>query len=165
MKTRTVPTAIKTLALLALVALAAWWYGLRPSGEATPVTDAVSKVRNGSLVITASGTGTLQQDMLPLGFAVAGNLEEIARPGQFVAAGETLASLDSQKALLNVQNAEFTWQKLISPAELAATRFDELQFQEELADAQKHTTMLFLAQMLPITRNCWLSQNAITGMR
>jgi len=140
MKKQTVPSIPKITAVLvlaSLLALTAWWIWLRPVEESLPVQASVARVRSGNLALTANGEGTLEQTSLTIGFAIPGSLVEIAQPGQTVAAGELLAALDSQKADLNLQNAELAWEKLTSPAQLADLKIKEMEAQDAIADVQQ----------------------------
>ena len=115
----------------------AGWILPQASGENASGQVNTARVRSADLVITASGEGTLEKVAIPLGFAISGTLVEIAQPGQTVAAGDSLAAFDSQKAELDVQKTELAWEKLSSPSELAALKLEEMQAQAVVADVQQ----------------------------
>ncbi|MEI7847250.1 MAG: efflux RND transporter periplasmic adaptor subunit [Chloroflexota bacterium] len=147
MKNKTVSSILKIILISVLVlifALAAWWLWFRPSEKNPPAQVSVARVKSGNLTLTASGEGVLEQTTLPVGFSIPGILVEIAKPGQSVTAGELLAAVDSKKAKLDVQKSELSWQTISSPYQVAALKFEEMQAQNDLVDAQNRFNEIVL---------------------
>ncbi len=131
------PATIIALAVVLMLFLVWQFWPQAPEENISAQAETV-RVRRGDLVITASGEGTLEQIALPLGFSVSGSLIEIVQPGQSVAAGDTLAKFDNQKAQIDLQAAELAWNGLASSSALAELEFQILQTQALLADAQQN---------------------------
>ncbi len=89
-------------------------------------------VRQGSLVISASGSGTLDpSDERKLAFSTSGQITDVfVNPGDYVEAGAILAQIDSQQAQIDYAQAKHSYQELTSTAAIATA-------QEQVAGAQK----------------------------
>ncbi|MDP3186553.1 MAG: biotin/lipoyl-binding protein, partial [Anaerolineales bacterium] len=95
-------------------------------------------VRQGDLVIRASGTGTLiavtESDLV---FGTSGKLENIlVKVGDKVEAGQLLAQLDDSSQQIKLAQAKQTLLELTSPAAIAATQQSVAQTQKDVYNAQ-----------------------------
>jgi len=132
-------TIIVGLVSLVLVATAGWFL-LRPDAEdaTTEPTLQTSKVRNGDLVITANGAGTvLPLAQVELGFRSSGKLTGLdVTLGEVVSAGQVLARLDG-----SVQ-AEADFQAIFTSAGIALTEGKVAEAEAALASAK--ATLIYL---------------------
>ena len=103
--------------------------------ESTPQT---ATVRQGNLVISASGTGTLAvSNEVDLSFATNGQVTGIfVKPGDFVETGTLLAQLDDQVAQTDYAQAKHTYQELTSAAAIASAQGQVAQAQSDLLNVK-----------------------------
>ena len=95
-------------------------------------------VRQGDLVIYASGTGTLMaQSEASFGFETDGQVTKInVQVGDVVEAGQTLAELNSESATLAYQQAQRTLDELTSPVAIATAKQAVATAQDTLVTAR-----------------------------
>jgi multidrug efflux pump subunit AcrA (membrane-fusion protein) len=166
-------TIILVTFLVGISALGAWWLWIRPTEEIQAPAVNTARVKSGDMVLTANGEGVLEQPSLTIGFPISGSLVKIAEPGQVVRNGDLLATLDSQKATLDLQKAELTWNTLISSAELANLKSQEISASSNLADIQdKYDQVLhgpdveYYKNLLTIAeRNYWDAYSILANAR
>jgi len=105
------------------------------SAESAPRT---ATVRQGNLVISASGSGTLvASDERALAFSTSGQVTGVfAKPGDHVEAGTLLAQIDGQQAQIDYTQAKHTYQELTSAAGIAAAQEQVAQAQSDLMSAK-----------------------------
>jgi len=103
--------------------------------ESAPQT---ATVRQGNLVISASGTGTLTvSNEVDLSFATNGQVTGIfVKPGDFVEVGTLLAQLDDQGAQTDYAQAKHTYQELTSAAAIASAQAQVAQAQSDLLNTK-----------------------------
>ena len=106
----------------------------RAAAESVASAPQTATVRQGSLVISASGTGTLAvSDEVDLGFSTAGQVTGIfVKPGDYVETGTLLAQVDDQGAQINYAKAKQAYQELTSAAGVAAAEGQVAQAQSDL---------------------------------
>jgi HlyD family secretion protein len=93
-------------------------------------------IRQGDLIIYASGTGTLEADEVSLGFRSSGVVKSIlVKVGDKVQKGDLLAQIDDTDAQLKYTQAERALRELTSPASVAAAQQDVTQAELDLEDA------------------------------
>ena len=95
-------------------------------------------VRQGELVISASGTGTLVvSNERELAFSASGQVTAVfVKPGDYVEAGTFLAQIDSQKAQTDYSQAKHAYQELTSAAGIASAQEAVAQAQADLMSAK-----------------------------
>ncbi len=95
-------------------------------------------VRQGELVISASGTGTLvTSDERELAFSARGQITGVfVKPGDYVEAGTLLAQIDSQQAQTDYSQAKHVYQELTSTAGIASAQEAVAQAQADLMSAK-----------------------------
>lgn len=95
-------------------------------------------VRQGELVISASGTGTLTPaEEIELGFTEGGKVTGLfVKAGDQVEAGELLAEVDSSEAQLEYTDAKHTYQELTSDTAIASAQEAVAQAQANLMSAK-----------------------------
>jgi len=95
-------------------------------------------VRQGELVISASGTGTLvASDERELAFSASGQVTGVfVKPGDYVEAGTLLAQIDSQQAQTDYAQAKQAYQELTSAAGIASAQEAVAQAQADLMSAK-----------------------------
>jgi RND family efflux transporter MFP subunit len=95
-------------------------------------------VRQGDLIISASGTGTLvASDERELAFSVSGQVTGVfVQPGDYVEAGMLLAQIDSQQAQTDYSQAKHAYQELTSAAGIASAQEAVAQAQADLMSAK-----------------------------
>jgi HlyD family secretion protein len=136
------PTRVALLAVILLLAIAGGSiYSIRAQRAAAATSEPVSQtatVRQGELVISASGTGTLMaSDVLELNFSTGGQVTGIfVKPGDLVEAGALLAQVDPQEAQTAYNLAKYAYQELTSGAGLASARQQVAQAQADLMSAK-----------------------------
>src|SRR6185437_4377308 len=104
------------IAVIATVVIVALIVGgvvvARAAGRNKPITYQYATTRQGTLILTVSGTGPVSAALYNLSFASSGRIAEIdVQVGQQVAAGQTLAKLDTttlQDALNQAQLQAYT---------------------------------------------------------
>lgn len=104
------------------------------SEESAPQT---ATVRQGELLISASGSGTLAVSKeIELGFETGGQVTAVfVKPGDFVEAGTLLAQVDSAEAQANYAQAQQNYLELTSPAAIASAQDQVAQAQADLDSA------------------------------
>jgi HlyD family secretion protein len=134
------------LALLAAMGVAGFVI-YRQVGQAAASTEEptveTAIVRQGDLVIYASGSGTLEAyEEIALGFEGGGTLTEVSvRLGDAVKAGQVLARVDGDEARQQLAQAERTLRELTSPSAIAAAQLAVADAQEALQEAQRTYTV------------------------
>jgi HlyD family secretion protein len=134
------------LALLAAMGVAGFVI-YRQVGQAAASTEEptveTAIVRQGDLVIYASGSGTLEAyEEIALGFEGGGTLTEVSvRLGDAVKAGQVLARVDGDEAKQQLAQAERTLRELTSPSAIAAAQLAVADAQEALQEAQRTYTV------------------------
>jgi len=95
-------------------------------------------VRQGSLVISASGSGTLvAEDERDLAFSTSGQVTDVfVKPGDYVGAGTILAQIDGQQAQIDYLQAKHAYQELTSTAAIATAQEQVAQAQTDLMSAK-----------------------------
>ena len=134
----------RTILLVLLVLLlgtGGWVYSVRArqaAAENAASAPQTATVRQGNLVISASGTGTLAvSDEIDLGFTTAGQVTGIfVKPGDHVGAGTLLAQVDDQGAQVNYAQAKQAYEELTSAAAIATTQQKVAQAQANLLSAK-----------------------------
>ena len=101
-------------------------------------------VRQGSLVISASGAGTLiARDEVDLGFQTAGEVTSVlVEVGDHVERGQVLATVDDTDAKLQVVQARRALQELTSAAAIATAKADIATAQSDLDAAIGHLSYI-----------------------
>ena len=107
-------------------------------------------VRQGSLVISASGTGTLAvSEEIELSFSTGGQVTGIyVKPGDRVEAGALLAQIDTQEAQINYTQAKQANQELTSDTAIASARQQVAQAQTDLMSAKYQLEYLISPEVL-----------------
>ena len=116
-----------TLFLLAVIAGGIYYDQVIHQTAQTTATESelqTAVVRQGDLVIYASGTGTLiANSEATFGFKASGQVTKInVKVGDAVKAGQVLAELDNTSALVTYQQAKHTLDDLTSPAAIATAK-------------------------------------------
>lgn len=94
-------------------------------------------VRQGDLLVSASGSGELVAEEMPLAFSVSGQISELnVAMGDAVQVGETLARLEDRQAELDLKAARMNWDALTAPQVVADTEQRLLELRQELEYAQ-----------------------------
>jgi HlyD family secretion protein len=133
--------AILLMLLVLLVGTGGWVYSVRArqaAGESAASAPQTATVRQGNLIISASGTGTLAvSNEIELGFTTAGQVTDIfVKPGDHVEAGTLLAQVDDQGAQINYAQAKQAYQELTSAAAIATAQQQVAQAQADLMSAK-----------------------------
>lgn len=117
------------------------------SADSTPPT---TTVRQGNLVISASGSGTLvASDEKELAFAIDGQVTGVfVEPGDQVEAGTLLAQIDDQQAQADYDSAKRAYQDLTSAAGIAAAQEQVAQAQSKLMSAKYQLEYLISPDVL-----------------
>jgi RND family efflux transporter MFP subunit len=99
-----------------------------------------TQVRQGDLVIYASGTGTLTSaNENNLAFSTGGQVTEVlVSVGDKVEAGNLLAKVDDTSAQIAYTQAKRAYAELTSPSAIAAAQIAAAEAQEEAVSAQNH---------------------------
>ena len=107
-------------------------------------------VRQGNLVISASGSGTLvASDERDLAFSTSGQVTGVfVKPGDHVEVGTLLAQIDSQQAQTNYTQAKHTYQELTSAAGIASAQEQMAQAQSDLMSAKYKLEYLISPEVL-----------------
>jgi RND family efflux transporter MFP subunit len=115
--------------------------------ESAPQTAAV---RQGDLVISASGTGSLAaSEEIELGFKTGGQVTGVfVKPGDCVEAGTLLAQVDSTEAQTNYAKAKQNYLELTSPAAIASAQDQLAQAQADLDSAMYQLEYLISPDVL-----------------
>ena len=127
--------------LVILVGTGGWVYSVRArqaAAESAASTPQTATVRQGNLVISASGTGTLAvSNEIDLGFTTAGQVTGIfVQPGDHVEAGSLMAQVDDQQAQINYSQAKQAYEELTSAAAIATAQQQVAQAQADLLSAK-----------------------------
>jgi len=107
-------------------------------------TSRTATVRQGNLVISASGSGTLvAADERDLAFSTSGQVTDVfVKPGDYVQAGAILAQIDGQQAQIAYAQAKNAYQELTSTAAIATAQEQVAQAQTDLMSAKYHLEYL-----------------------
>jgi HlyD family secretion protein len=108
------------------------------AAASTATAPQTATVRQGNLVISASGTGTLAvSDEVDLAFTTNGQVTGVfVKPGDHVEAGTLLAQVDDQEAQTKYTQAKQAYQELTSAAAIASAQQQVVQAQTDLRSAQ-----------------------------
>lgn len=142
------------LAVFVLLAVAGGLaYSIRARQAATASSEPAlqtATVRQGSLVISASGSGTLAaSDEKELAFSAGGQVTGIfVKPGDYVEAGTLLAQVDAQEAQATYAQAKHEYQELTSAAAIASAQQQVAQAQTELMSAKYQLEYLISPKVL-----------------
>lgn len=122
----------------------------RAAAAPTEPAPQTATVRQGNLVISASGTGTLAaSEVIELGFSTSGQVTGIfVKPGDQVEAGTLLAQMDGQQAQIDYTAAERAYQVLTSPAAIASAQQELAQAQTDLMSARYQLEYLISPEVL-----------------
>lgn len=129
-------------ALLILLLVAGGWIYFMQARKATTVATTVAPqtaiVRQGNLIISAGGTGTLAvSNEVDLGFSTSGQLTGVfVKPGDHVEAGALLAQIDDQQAQIDYTTAKNAYEELTSAAAIATAQQQVAQAQTDLMSAK-----------------------------
>lgn len=106
-------------------------YGITPQESVEQTTLNTTTVKNGDLILYASGTGTLTAvSTASLGFATSGKVAKVyVEEGDTVGAGQILAELDSATLQIEYNQAVRSLAEMVSPAAIALA-------EQTLADAK-----------------------------
>jgi RND family efflux transporter MFP subunit len=105
--------------------------------------------RQGDLVISASGTGTLAAEEMELSFEAGGEVTKLlVKAGDRVEAGELLAEVDSTDAQIKYAEAKRNYQELTSAAAIASAQEAVAQAQADLDRAIYHLEYLISPDVL-----------------
>jgi len=119
------------------------------AGTAEPAAQTAT-VRQGELLISASGSGTLAvSEELELGFETGGQVAAVfVKPGDLVEAGTLLAQVDSTEAQTNYAQAKQNYLELTSPAAIASAQDQLAQAQADLDSAMYQLEYLISPDVL-----------------
>ncbi|MFL7868538.1 MAG: efflux RND transporter periplasmic adaptor subunit [Anaerolineales bacterium] len=134
----------RTILLVLFVLLAGtggWVYFVRArqaAAESAAAAPQIATVRQGNLIISAGGTGTLAvANEIDLGFTTTGQVTGIfVKPGDQVEAGTLLAQVDDQDAQANYTQAKRAYEELTSAAAIATVQQQVAQAQADLMSAK-----------------------------
>ncbi len=145
-------TILATLLIL-LLAGGGWAYAVqtrRAAATAITATPQTAVVRQGNLVISASGSGLLApSDQRDLAFSTSGRVTGIfVKPGDPVEAGTLLAQIDGQQAQIDYAKAKQAYQELTSAAAIAAAQQQLAQAQDNLMSARYQLEYLISPKVL-----------------
>ena len=126
--------AILTALLVLLLGVGGWIYFMqtrRATATVTTVAPQTAIVRQGNLIISAGGTGTLAvANEIDLAFTTSGQVTGVyVKPGDKVKAGTVLAQIDAQDAQIKYDQAKQAYDELTSAGAIATA-------QQQLAQAQ-----------------------------
>lgn len=142
------------LALLVLLTgLGGWTYTVqtrRAATSGTGSTPQTATVRQGNLIISASGTGTLAAaNEIDLAFTASGQVTGIfVKPGDHVEAGTLLAQMDDQEAQIKYTQAKQAYQELTSAAGIATAQQQFAQAQSDLMSAKYQLEYLISPEVM-----------------
>jgi RND family efflux transporter MFP subunit len=107
-------------------------------------------VRQGNLVISASGNGVLAvSNEIDLGFTTGGQVTDVFfKPGDYVEAGTLLAQVDDQQAQINYAQAKQAYQELTSAAAIATAQQQVAQAQSDLMSAKYQLEYLISPEVM-----------------
>jgi HlyD family secretion protein len=113
----------KKLSILFVVVIVIIIYYISKSlfGSSSIPTYTLAMARTGSIVQTVTGSGQISaSNQTDIQSRASGTIKSInVKVGQVVKAGELIATIDSQDALLTLQNAKISYAKLVQPAKEA----------------------------------------------
>jgi HlyD family secretion protein len=133
--------AILAVLFVLLLAVGGWIYSVQ-TRKATSVASAVvpqtAIVRQGNLIISAGGTGTLAaSNEVDLGFSTSGQVTGVfVKPSDHVEAGTLLAQIDDQQAQIDYTTAKNAYEELTSAAAIATAQQQVAQAQTNLMSAK-----------------------------
>lgn len=107
-------------------------------------------VRQGNLVISASGTGALAvSNEIDLSFTTSGQVTGVfVKPGDLVETGTLLAQIDDQQAQIAYTQAKQAYQELTSAAAIASAEQQAAQAQSDLMSAKYQLEYLISPEVL-----------------
>ena len=114
-----------------LLAVLGWSVFNTLNATAPAQAPSTSKVRQGDLILTVEGSGTLEMKNLQLGFETSGIVDWIQASGSQVKAGDVIGVLESAEANLNQIEASLTMASLTSPAEVARMDLERMLGEDE----------------------------------
>lgn len=140
---------ILLLAVAGVSVYVIWARQATAAASAVPALQTTT-VRQGSLVISASGSGTLvASNERELSFATTGQVTGVfVKPGDQVEAGTLLAKIDDQQAQADYQQAKLAYQDLTSAAGIASAQEAVAQAQADLMSAKYMLEYLISPEVL-----------------
>lgn len=114
-----------------LLAVLGWSVFNTHNATAPVQAPSTSKVRQGDLILTVEGSGTLEMKNLQMGFETAGVVDWIQASGSQVKAGDVIGVLESTQANLNQIEASLSMASLTSPAEVARMNLERMLEEDE----------------------------------
>ncbi|HWS23750.1 MAG TPA: efflux RND transporter periplasmic adaptor subunit [Anaerolineales bacterium] len=114
-----------------LLAVLGWSVFNTLNATAPVQAPSTSKVRQGDLILTVEGSGTLEMKNLQMGFETAGVVDWIQASGSQVKAGDVIGVLESTQANLNQIEASLSMASLTSPAEVARMNLERMLEEDE----------------------------------
>ncbi len=148
------PGRVTLLALLViLVAAGGLFYSAQARKAAAATAEAAPQtatVRQGNLIISATGTGTLAvSDEVDLGFTTSGQVTGVfVKPGDHVEAGTLLAQIDDQGAQIDYTTAKHAYEELTSAAAIATAQQQVAQAQTDLMSAKYQLEYLISPEVM-----------------
>lgn len=94
-----------------------------------------SKARQGDIVLSVNGVGTLDMVTLPIGFEVNGVISSILPSGSIVKQGDVIATIENDVEILDQMQASLTLTTLTSPSAEAALTLEQMYLEEDQAIA------------------------------
>ena len=133
--------AILTALLILLLVAGGWIYFMQTRKAATVATTVAPQTaiaRQGNLIISAGGTGTLAvSNEVDLSFSTSGQVTGVfVEPGDHVEAGTLLAQIDDQQAQIDYTTAKNAYEELTSAAAVATALQQVAQAQTDLMSAK-----------------------------
>lgn len=134
------PRTLVTLMVLVLLAGGGYYAFSRTVLDGAPLASqpSTSVVRQSSLQVRVSGSGEMVAAELPLAFAVPGVMTSLnVSAGDYVEAGQILASLDDRQAQLDLRSAQLNWDLLTAPQKVSEAEQDLVNQQLAVTEARE----------------------------
>jgi RND family efflux transporter MFP subunit len=142
------------ISIISILAIAGGYYYYTskvPASETSTTSEMQTAiVRQGDLVIYASGTGTLVSNSeASFGFSTSGQVTQVyAKVGDKVEAGQVLAELNNTSLLLNYEQAKRELAELTSPSAIATAQQNVALAEDDLATKKKNLEYLISPAVL-----------------
>jgi HlyD family secretion protein len=145
--------AILATLLILLLASGGWIYSVQSRKTAAAVTTVAPQtaiVRQGNLIISASGTGTLAvTNEIDLAFTSTGQVTGVyVKPGDKVKAGTLLAQINDQDAQIKYTQAKQAYEELTSAGAIATAQQQLAQAQTDLLSAKYQLEYLISPEVM-----------------
>lgn len=145
--------AILATLLVLLFATGGWIYFMRnrkATATAPTVAPQTAIVRQGNLIISASGTGTLAvTNEIDLSFTASGQVTGVyVKPGDKVKAGTLLAQINDQDAQIKYTQAKQAYEELTSAGAIATAQQQLAQAQTDLLSAKYQLEYLISPEVM-----------------